>query len=143
MRFIIIILIFVSSAVFADVTMSPAPALTPTLQTTPLNETTVAIADQSATSLQLGLQAAFSDVMVKMSGNPAIMSAPPVQAASKNVMQWLQSYAYIPQTTAVSPEKPAWVLQVVFNKTGLEQLLQTVQQTAVSTEVPPSIVQVT
>src|SRR3990167_503279 len=118
-------------------TQSIMPQQTPAV--TPLNETTVAVTDQSAEALQVCLQAAFSDVMMKMSGNPRIMAMPEVQSASVNAMKWLQSYSYVQAQIAQPPEKPGLALHVVFNRDGLYELIKGTTKEA-QTEVPPSVV---
>ncbi|HLD84818.1 MAG TPA: hypothetical protein VI844_03480, partial [Coxiellaceae bacterium] len=60
---ILLLFVFGSVSSLADTTPSK----------TPMNEASVAVMDQSSTALQLGLQAAFSEVMMKMSGNAKIM----------------------------------------------------------------------
>lgn len=97
-----------------------------------LSQVTVAVTDRSATALQLALQSAFSETLIKMSGNPNIMTLPAIQKASQNLTQWVQSYTYIDanQSNATSAAAPGLLLQVTFDQLGLQQLLQATTQTA-------------
>ena len=89
----------------------------------PLNESTVVVADRSPTALQLGLQSAFTDVMVKSSGNPDEMSSPVIQKAANNVTQWVQSYSYVEQPNPASA-KSTLTLHVVFDPAGVQKLIR-------------------
>lgn len=102
---------------------TPTPTATPAPAVLPANEASVTVADQSPTALQLGLQAAYSEVMVKMSGDANVMNIPLIRNASRNSTQWVQSYSYVNQTGVVPPQKPALMLNVVFNQNGMQQLL--------------------
>lgn len=127
---VLVTLLFFATTVFAG---TPAPL--------PLSQAEVAVADQSAPALQLGLQAAFAEVMVKMSGNPNIMSVPQIQSASSNVMQWLQSYTYRHAPSVDAIQNSGLILQVVFNHEGLRELLKTATQGVQLNAPPPSELQ--
>lgn len=107
-----------------------------------LNQATVTVLDRSGTALQAGLQAAFSEVMVRMSENPAIMSRSSIKKASFSVTQWVQSYSYLelPSTNTNTPSE--LFLQVSFDGAGLQQLLHTTPpQTAQANNTPPAVSQ--
>lgn len=110
--FLVCFAIFYSALSLADSVSMANPA-----------SATVAVTDRSAPALQLALQSAFSEVMVKMSGNPNVMTLPAVQKASNNLTQWLQSYAYVEQPNANPQASSTLFLQVVFDDVGLQQLL--------------------
>jgi hypothetical protein len=135
----------VAPAVIPAATTAPA-ASTPTAAPAPapkvLNQATVVVADQSATALQLGIQAAFSEVMIKMSGNPQIMHVPTVQTVATNLSDVVQSYSYVqPKTTAPTGSAPL-MLNVVFNQTALQELIGVVNklnQNTVTTNTNASV----
>lgn len=116
-----------ASAAPVPSTASPSPApSTPTFQ----NEATVAVSDQSSIALQLALQAAFSEVMIKSTGDAKIMAQPLVQTVSANISEVVQSYNYIQSTNTGSTTQPPLTLHVVFDSNALQQLLQTLKNTA-------------
>lgn len=59
-----------------------------------LNVADVAVQDQSNGALQKVLPAAFNQVLVKMSGNPNIASAPAVASAKPQLSSLLMDYSY-------------------------------------------------
>ena len=122
--------LFYSAFLFADTVNDAASNAANTN-----NQATVAVTDRSAAALQLALQSAFSQVMTKMSNNPSVMSIPAVQTASANLTPWVQSYAYVEQLNPNnSHASPTLMLQVVFNQTGLMQLLKTTMSTTAQSQ---------
>lgn len=103
----------------------------------------VVVPDQSPASLQTGLQAAFSQWMMQTSHDPQIMTQPAVQTALKNVMQWVQSYQYVSQTDTSSSAQPITVLQVVFDQTATQSLLNSPAKTATQNTTQPSTENIT
>lgn len=87
------------------------------------NEATVSVVDRSPDALQLAMKAAFSEVMVKTSGDPQVMSRPVMKKMALNVMQWVQSYSYLALPSTNPAQKPELFLQVVFDSAGLQTLL--------------------
>jgi hypothetical protein len=103
------------------------------------NQATVAVTDRSGPALQLALRSAFSQVMIQMSNNPAVMTIPAVQKASTNVTPWVQSYGYVEQPNANNPQaSPTLMLQVVFDQAGLAQLLKTTAPTTAQSQQSPT-----
>jgi len=117
--------ILYSAFSLADTATTAVPAViqTPAATQTPVNQTTVAVTDRSGPTLQLALQAAFAETLVKMSGDANVMKNPALVEASDNVVQWVQSYSYVEQPNQNPQLPPTLGLQVVFDQTGLQQLL--------------------
>lgn len=90
----------------------------------------VVVPDQSAASLQTGLQAAFSQWMIQTSHDPQIMTQPAVQEAAKNVMQWVQRYQYAAEAASDSSTQTVTLLQVVFDRTATQSLIPAFAKTA-------------
>lgn len=106
-----------------------------------LDQATVAVVDRSESSLQQGLQAAFSEVLVRMSGNQAVMSRPIIKKAALNLTQWVQSYSYLELPSTNTNAQSELFLQVTFDGAGLQQLLHEAPKTLAaehSPEVPQS-----
>ena len=123
-------------------TAPTAPVAITPAQKPIVNEAQVAVLDESSNALQLGLQAAFSEVMIKMTGNPKIMSVPAVQTVASNLTQIVQSYSFSQETSALPPSRPSIMLDVVFNQDALQQLLQIVNKTTDTTPTQPVTSQV-
>jgi hypothetical protein len=83
----------------------------------------VAVPDRSPAALDNALQTAFEKQLVQMSGNPNIMMQVPIQAASKNVRQWVETYGYTEQPNQATGAPPTLMLQVTFDETALQKLL--------------------
>lgn len=96
------------------------------------NEATVSVVDRSPEALQQGLKTAFGEVLVRMSGNPQIMSRPAIQKVALSVTQWVESYSYLDLPGTGTNAQPELFLQVVFDADGLRQLLQQTPQQRVA-----------
>ncbi|PIZ04546.1 MAG: hypothetical protein COY58_03590 [Gammaproteobacteria bacterium CG_4_10_14_0_8_um_filter_38_16] len=83
----------------------------------------VVVPDQSSSSFQQGLQAAFTQVMLQLSNDPLISTKPVFQNAIKNIMQWVQSYGYVQQPNTAASAQTVTLLEVVFDRVALQQLL--------------------
>lgn len=88
-----------------------------------LSQVSVAVPDRSASALDQGLQTAFAQQMVKLSGDPKVMSTPRMQDAGRAVKLWVETYSYV-EVPASSPQLPSsLMLQVTFNPTAMQKLL--------------------
>lgn len=121
------------SLAFADTVAPALPASSPSAvssetgnKTTPslVNTAQVSVLDESSTATQVGLKAAFSEVMIKLSGNPDIMNNPEIQSLAGNVAQFVQSYSFSNENNP-PPQKPSLLLNVVFDKGALEKIQKT------------------
>lgn len=113
---------------------APLAPIAPAPQKPIVNEVQVSVTDEGPAALQLGLQAAFSEVMLKMTGDPKVMTLPAVQTVNGNLTQIVQSYSYVQQKTAtIPPSKPTLTLDVVFDSNALQQLLQIINKPADTT----------
>jgi len=91
-----------------------------------LNIAMVPVNDTSLAARQIALPKALSQVLVKLSGNPKIMTVPMIQEALGQVNQLIQSYDYLNQTLA--DHSSQLILRVTFNETALKQLLRNLGQ---------------
>jgi uncharacterized protein len=99
-----------------------------------LNVASVAVKNTSVAERQSALPAALAQVLIKMSGNPAIMTLPAVQDAVDQVSDLLQSYSY---ATQVQPDGASQrQLQVAFDQKALAQLLRKAGQAVWSDHRP-------
>lgn len=111
---IILFLLLIYSALSFAYDVSPNLVLT---------EVNVAVPDRSADALDQGLQTAFAQQMVKLSGDPKVMSTPRMQGAGRAVKLWVESYRYV-EVPAANPQAPAsLMLQVTFNSVAMQKLL--------------------
>lgn len=92
--------------------------------TTPLAQVIVPVPDRTDVALNQGLQTAFEQQMIEQSGDLDIMSAPDIQAAEKNVSQWVETYGYVEQENANPQQPPTLMLQVTFDRAALVKLLR-------------------
>lgn len=132
---LILWMVFCGGMAFADSTDSSDDAS---------NQATVAVVDRSPDALQLALKAAFSEAMVKISGDPQVMSRPIMKKMSLSATQWVQSYSYLELPSTNPNQKPELFLQVVFDGAGLQALLAPAQERAEAARTavnapPPSI----
>lgn len=104
-----------------------------------LNQATVSVSNRSEAVLHQALQDAFSQVLVKTSGNPHVMTLPVIQNALSNVSQWVQSYAYEDQSTQTT-NSPTVQLQVIFDQAGIQRLLHDAGQAAWGHDRPLTLV---
>lgn len=127
---LVCILLFMQSAAFA-------------VNVTHLSQATVNVPDRSSDALYAGLKTAFAQVLIKLSGNPQVMTLPVIQNAKPDLQQWVQSYAYTDTNNIVSTEKtePAKLgLRVQFDREGITQLLREAGQSVWSSYRPMTLV---
>ena len=87
-----------------------------------LNVAIVPVANTSASARQAVLSKALGQVLVKLSGNPTVMTVPAIQNALDNMDVLIQSYSYLDQKQ--SDGQGPLRLQVTFDQSALKQLLQ-------------------
>lgn len=105
---------------------------------TNLDQATITVPDRSASALTDGLKAGFKTVLVKLSGNPQVMTLPTIQNALPDLQQWVQSYAYVPSMG--SDGESLLQLQVQFDQAGLKQLLREAGQSLWPADRPLTLV---
>lgn len=83
---------------------------------------TVVVADRSQGARERGMHAAFSQVMIQLSDDPAVMMTPEVKNATAHLTQWVDSYSY--DESQDNGTEPKLLLQVNFDRAALEQLIK-------------------
>ena len=91
-----------------------------------LNVASVAVKNTTTAARQAVLPEALGQVLVKMSGNPAIMTLPAVQDALDQVGDLLQSYSYVKQAQPDGSSQQR--VQVAFDQKAVQQLLRKADQ---------------
>lgn len=97
-----------------------------TVEIRDINTASVNVPDQSPTDFQKALPQAFGEVLVRMSGNTAIMTLPTIQNSLSKLSNYVEKYSYTTKTDDVG--KSQLMLQVVFDKRALAQLLRDANQ---------------
>lgn len=87
-----------------------------------MNQARVAVVDRSQQALKTGLLEAYQRVMLKQSGNPAVMTVPQVQNSLANFQDFVVHYRYVDQDDALE-------LQVTFDEQALHRVLVNAGQT--------------
>lgn len=103
-----------------------------------LNQTTVPISNRSDAALTAAFKAAFSQVLIKMSGNPHVMTLPAIQNDQSDSQRWVESYRYDTPSTDETPSALQLVIQ--FDRQGIAQLLQAAGQSLWSADRPLTLV---
>lgn len=92
-----------------------------------LNVAVVPVANTSAAARQDVLPKALGEALIKLSGNPTIMTIPAIQNALDDINSFIQSYGY---SQKEQPDgQSQLLLQVTFDKKALKQLLRQAAQT--------------
>lgn len=94
-----------------------------------LDQGRVMVTDRSAQQFQSGLLAAYEQVMIKQSGNPAIMTIPQVQNSIDRLQNNVVRYRYFNRNDAT------W-LQVTFDAVALRQILASSGQAVLGSDRP-------
>lgn len=94
---------------------------------TGLSSATVIVSDRSDAVRHKAFEQAFARVMVRMSGNPTIMTIPQVQNSLADIKQFVVSYSYQVKNLD-SVQSRVLVLQVVFDSVAIKHLLQSTGQ---------------
>ena len=100
---------------------------------TDLNVGNVPVPNASQTEREKALPKALGQALVKMSGNPGVMTLPEVQNSMTKLNTLIQSYSYSNRTNQL-------ILQVTFDKKGLNTILQKAGQAAWSADRPTTLV---
>ncbi len=100
------------------------------MQVPALNAADVVVANNSSAVLQQALPKAFGQVLVKLSGNAAVMTLPTIQNALPQVNRYIESYSY--SDSASNP----LTLHVIFDLKAVKQLLENAGQAIWSSDRP-------
>lgn len=99
-----------------------------------LNVATVLVENASTAARQAALPNALGQALIKMSGNPAVMTLPTVQNALDDTNALIQSYGYSNQN---QPDgQMQLLLQITFDSKALKQLLRKAGQADWSSDRP-------
>jgi len=103
-----------------------------------LNVATVQVANDSASARMKAMPIAVGQVLIKMSGNPGVMTLPVIQNAASDVNGWIRSYSYFTQVGANG--KTQQMLRVTFDKAALVKILEKSGQSIWSADRPLTLV---
>ena len=123
----------------AAILFFPSLCLAVTVST--LNVADVAVPNQSNAALMQALPKAFGQVLVKVSGNPGVVTLPSVQNAMPNLNGLLRSYSYHQRT--LDDGKTQWYARVRFDHAAVLRLLQQTGQPVWDANRPLSLVWLT
>lgn len=104
-----------------------------------LDQAVVPVKDRSAKSLQLALTHAYGEVLVKMSGNPTVMTIPKIQNSLDQINHYVASYRYQMQPNPIT-RAPQLYLQAGFDAKEIDNLLRRSGQTVWSKHRPLTLV---
>jgi len=109
-------------------------------QALPLNLThgEVVVADQTRQVRQHALSEALGQVLVKVTGNPGVVTLPAVQSLLDQPARLVVSYHY--QPVASSDEEDGWQLQVIFSRQAVVKALVRAGQSIWSEQRPAVLV---
>lgn len=100
--------------------------------------TSVAVADYSSQALKQSLTQALAQVLVKISGNPSVMTLPQVQNEVAHINHLVAAYSY--QASADAAGKSQLNLKVAFNDHAIKRLLRSAGQAIWNADRPSTIV---
>lgn len=103
-----------------------------------INVADVPITAQTNQAQQRALPSALRQVLIKMSGNPGVMTLPQVRHASRNISRLVQSYSFYHRT--LDDGSKQLYFQVTFDANALDQLLRSANQPVWSKNRPLSMV---
>ena len=103
-----------------------------------LNVASVQVANASPAERERVLPSALGQVLVKISGNPSVMTLPVIQNSSSNINGLIQSYSYSTRSDANGHAQ--LMMQVTFDKNGLITMLQKAGQAIWSSDRPMTLV---
>lgn len=102
-------------------------------QSAHLAEITFAVNDRSASSFQQAVVTAYEQLMVTLSGNPAIMTIPAMQNTLSHASRYLSSYSY-------KQEQEKLYLYMAFDQRALKRVLQKTGQPVWNAARPKTLV---
>lgn len=100
--------------------------------------TSVTVTNYTSEALKQSLTQALSRVLVKISGNPSVMTLPQVQNELTHINHLVAAYSY--QSTADASGKPQLNLQVAFNDHAIKRLLSSAGQPIWNADRPATVV---
>lgn len=103
-----------------------------------LGQVTVIVSDRSRPAFQYAIGEGFAEVLVRLSGNPAIMTIPAIQDSFSKAGSYVSSYSY--QEAIDENSKQQLSLKMIFNERALSRLLQKVGQPVWSHQRPQTLV---
>jgi len=102
-----------------------------------INVANIPVQSASKKARKAGLQKALGQVLVKMSGNPEVMTLPMIQNVVSHPTELIQSYGYSNKNPQNQPNAQAQLmLQVTFDRDALKQLLESAGQAVWSRDRP-------
>ncbi len=115
--------------------------LCPWVSAAPMNlmQASVPVADQSPASLDKVLPKALAQVLIKVSGNPSVMTLPTIINETGHMRDIVQSYDYATQLAPLT-QQLSLVVNIVFDKTAITQLLTRAGQPVWGSDRPKTLV---
>ena len=98
----------------------------------------VPVADYSKQALGASLQVALAQVLVKVSGNPSVMTLPQVQNELRHLNRMISAYSY--DNNVQTNGRKDMVLKVAFNDHAIKRLLRAAGQPVWSADRPSTLV---
>lgn len=99
----------------------------------------VPVSAQTTSAVNQAAPAALAQVLVKVSGNPSVVSIPLIQQAVNNASQWVQSFSYVTATDDATPLK----VRIQFNQTAVNNLLHQAHQAVWRADRPLTLAWIT
>lgn len=84
----------------------------------------VPVSAQTTAAVNQAAPAALTQVLIKMSGNPSVVSIPAVSQAVNNASQWMQSFSYVP----ASDDAASLKARIQFDQHAISTLLRQAHQ---------------
>lgn len=88
-----------------------------------LSSGTVPVQTQTTAAVNQVAPQALAQVLIKMSGNPSVVSIPSVQQAISQAQQWMQSFSYVPANNGQLLQ-----VRIEFDQKAVAQLLHQAHQ---------------
>lgn len=104
--------------------------------TLPLYEESLTVTDKSTPARVASMRVALANVLIRVSGNPKLMSNSAIEKLTQSPEQYLQAYEYRTQESNNAKTAAQWKCRYVFDTKKINQLLTSHGQTVWATHRP-------
>ncbi len=104
-----------------------------------LNQAVVVVTSRDAAEFKQALVSAYAEVLVKLSGNPAIMTVAEIQNSVADANKYLVSYSYQRRTDPMTHASKLY-LHAFFDKAAIKKLLEGAGQTVWDSTRPITLI---